>query len=58
MVRATPALLGEVNAQNLLRDLGDALAAETHDADFLREKLENVAATMACHGSVSVRSDF
>jgi len=52
MVRATPALLGEVNAQNLLRDLGDALADEADDADLLRNKLENVAATMACHGSV------
>ena len=52
MVRATPALLGEVNVQHLLRDLGDALAVEELDCDLLREKLENVASTMACHGSV------
>jgi len=52
MVRTTPALLGEVNVQNLLRDLGDALAGEADDTDILRNKLENVTSTMACHGSV------
>ncbi|HCM83023.1 MAG TPA: DNA mismatch repair endonuclease MutL [Rhodospirillaceae bacterium] len=52
MVRATPALLGEVNCQKLLRDLGDAIADQTHDADLLRNHLEAVASTMACHGSV------
>jgi len=52
MVRATPALLGEANTQALLSDLGDAFAAEEQNADWLREKLESVAATMACHGSV------
>ena len=52
MVRATPALLGEVNTSALLRDLGDSLAGEEHDANLLREKLEMVASTMACHGSV------
>jgi DNA mismatch repair protein MutL len=52
LVRATPALLGEVDSKNLLTDLGDALADAADDADLLRNKLENVAATMACHGSV------
>lgn len=52
MVRATPALLGEVNCKQLLTDLGDMLAGEGGDADLLRGKLEAVASTMACHGSV------
>ncbi len=50
-VRATPALLGETNAQQLLRDLADEVA-EWGVSDGLEAKLNHVAATMACHGSV------
>ena len=50
-VRGTPALLGETDVQQLLRDLADEVA-EWGSADGLQEKLEHVAATMACHGSV------
>ncbi|MEQ8603142.1 MAG: DNA mismatch repair endonuclease MutL [Marivibrio sp.] len=50
-VRETPALLGEVNAQGLLNDLADELE-EMGDAFALKEKLEEVCGTMACHGSV------
>jgi DNA mismatch repair protein MutL len=50
-VRATPALLGETNSQQLLRDLADEVA-EWGSADGLEAKLHHVAATMACHGSV------
>ena len=50
-VRETPALLGEVDAAALIRQLADE-AGEWETADGLRAKLENVAATMACHGSV------
>ena len=50
-VRETPALLGEVDAQALVRDLADELA-EWGSAQGLRDRLEHVAATMACHGSV------
>ena len=50
-VRETPALLGEINAQAMVRDLADELA-EWGSAQGLRDRLEHVAATMACHGSV------
>lgn len=50
-VRETPAMLGEVNAANLVRDLADEVA-EHETADGLKAMLDYVAATMACHGSV------
>jgi DNA mismatch repair protein MutL len=50
-VRETPAMLGEVDASSLIRDLADEVA-EWGTAGALRGKLEYVAATMACHGSV------
>jgi len=50
-VRETPAMLGEVDASSLVRDLADEIA-EWNTAGGLRGKLEYVAATMACHGSV------
>ncbi len=51
LVREVPAMLGQVDAQALIRDLADELA-ELGDAFGLREKLETVCGTMACHGSV------
>lgn len=50
-VTETPALLGEVDAAALLHDIADDLA-EWHASTRLRERLDHVAATMACHGSV------
>lgn len=50
-VRETPAMLGEVDAQGLVRQLADEIA-EWDTASGLAAKLEYVAATMACHGSV------
>ncbi|MEQ1726085.1 MAG: DNA mismatch repair endonuclease MutL [Sphingopyxis sp.] len=51
LVRATPAPLGNVDSTRLLRDLADDLAA--HDAPLsLPERIDHVASTMACHGSV------
>jgi DNA mismatch repair protein MutL len=50
-VRETPALLGELDTRALLANLADDLA-EWDDTTRLREKLDHVAATMACHGSV------
>ncbi len=50
-VRETPAMLGEVNAPALIRQLADE-AGEWETAEGLRARLESVAATMACHGSV------
>ena len=51
LVRATPALLGTADVQGLVRDLADDLAT-WGNALSLKEKLDAVAATMACHGSV------
>jgi DNA mismatch repair protein MutL len=51
VVRETPALLGEINVQGLVRDLADELA-ELGNALSLKEKLEEVCGTLACHGSV------
>lgn len=50
-VRETPAMLGEVNAANLVRGLADEVA-EHETAEGLKAMLDHVAATMACHGSV------
>ncbi len=49
VVREVPALLGETDVQGLVRDLADELA-ELGDALALKEKLEEVCGTMACHG--------
>ena len=51
LVRATPAMLGDGDAKGLLEDLADDLAAYD-DALSLKERIDHVAATMACHGSV------
>jgi DNA mismatch repair protein MutL len=51
LVRATPAILGNGDVKGLVTDLADELAA-FDDALALKEKLDHVAATMACHGSV------
>jgi DNA mismatch repair protein MutL len=51
MVRATPAMLGAIDCHKLVTDIADDLAG--YDAALgLSERLELVAATMACHGSV------
>ena len=51
LVRATPAMLGAGDVKGLVKDLADELAA-FDSALSLKEKLDLVAATMACHGSV------
>jgi DNA mismatch repair protein MutL len=50
-VRETPAMLGEVDAARLLSDLADEIA-ENDTADTLKARIDRIAATMACHGSV------
>ena len=50
-VRETPAMLGEVDVQKLVRDLADEIA-ENDTVETLKERLDAIAATMACHGSV------
>ncbi|MDP2619524.1 MAG: DNA mismatch repair endonuclease MutL, partial [Hyphomicrobiales bacterium] len=50
-VREVPALLGEIDIRALVKDLADDIA----DLDLavrLKERLDAVASTMACHGSV------
>ncbi len=51
LVRETPALLGHIDAAGLLRDLVDDVA-ELGEAHALKERLEEVCSSMACHGSV------
>ena len=51
LIRATPALLGEVDAKALVKDLAEQVLEWGSGFD-LKEKLHLVCATMACHGSV------
>jgi DNA mismatch repair protein MutL len=51
IVREVPALLGEVDVARLVRDLADELG-EWGEALALKERLEEVCGTLACHGSV------
>jgi DNA mismatch repair protein MutL len=51
LVRSMPALLGHGDIRGLVTDLADELAA-FDQALALKERLDLVAATMACHGSV------
>ena len=51
LVRSTPAPLGKTDIPALLADLAAELA-ELGTALSLRDKLDHVAATIACHGSV------
>ena len=51
LVRATPAMLGQADPTGLVTDLADELAAYD-EAWALRERLDAIAGTMACHGSV------
>ncbi len=50
-VREVPAILGETNVQGLVRDLADDLA-EYDGAIALEKRIDDVCATMACHGSI------
>ena len=51
VVREAPALLGQSDVAGLLKDLADDL--EEYGAGLaLKERLEDICSTMACHGSV------
>ena len=50
-MREAPALLGQADIQGLLCDLADELT-EYDETLSLKERLEEVCGTMACHGSV------
>jgi DNA mismatch repair protein MutL len=51
LVRAVPAALGKTDASGLLADLSGEIA-ELGGPMSLRDRLDHVAATIACHGSV------
>ena len=51
LARTIPAVLGKTNIQGLLNDIAGELA-ELGTSLSLRDRLDHVAATMACHGSV------
>jgi DNA mismatch repair protein MutL len=51
VVRETPALLGDTDVRGLVQDLARSLIIDS-GGSVLRERLEAVCATMACHGSV------
>ncbi|SNR49032.1 DNA mismatch repair endonuclease MutL [Puniceibacterium sediminis] len=50
-VRETPAILGEVNAEALLRDILDELSDQGSSA-LVQEKIEAILSRVACHGSI------
>ena len=51
IIREAPAMLGDSDIKGLVRDLADDLAG-LDEALSLKERLEEVCSTMACHGSV------
>ncbi|MDB5406696.1 MAG: mismatch repair protein MutL [Rhodospirillales bacterium] len=51
VVREVPALLGETDVWGLVRDLAEEIA-EFGEALGLKERLEEICGTLACHGSV------
>jgi DNA mismatch repair protein MutL len=51
LVRETPAILGKINAKDLLKDLADEIAG-FDNAMRLKERIDEILSRMACHGSV------
>jgi DNA mismatch repair protein MutL len=51
VVREVPSLFGKLDVAGLVRDLADDLS-ELDEALSLKERLEHVCGTIACHGSV------
>jgi DNA mismatch repair protein MutL len=51
LIRETPSMLGEIDAVALIKELADEIG-EWDTSATLHSRLEHVAATMACHGSV------
>ncbi len=50
-VRETPAILGEVNASAMLRDILDELS-DTGGSDRVQSRIEAILSRVACHGSI------
>lgn len=51
MVRETPSMLGEVDIKGLVQSLADDLSS-LGETLALKERLEEVCSSMACHGSI------
>ncbi|WP_163847491.1 DNA mismatch repair endonuclease MutL [Pseudooceanicola aestuarii] len=50
-IRETPAILGEINAEAMLRDVLDELA-DQDDSQTLQARIEAILSRVACHGSI------
>jgi len=50
-IRETPAILGPVNGEALLRDILDELA-DSGDSQLIQTRIDAILSRMACHGSV------
>jgi len=50
-VRETPAILGEINAAKLLRDVADELT-DLGQTQTVKDRIEAVLSRMSCHGSI------
>ena len=50
-VRETPAILGEVNARQMVLDILDELA-DLGDSQALQARIEAILSRVACHGSI------
>ncbi|WP_333815154.1 DNA mismatch repair endonuclease MutL [Tabrizicola sp.] len=50
-IRETPAILGPVNGEALLRDILDELA-DAGDSQLVQARIDAILSRMACHGSV------
>ncbi|MCK8485437.1 DNA mismatch repair endonuclease MutL [Aliiroseovarius sp. S2029] len=50
-VRETPAILGEINATAMIKDVLDELA-DLGDSNMVQAKIEAVLSRVACHGSI------
>ncbi len=50
-VRETPAILGEVNAANMIRNILDELA-DLGDSQTVQARIEAILSRVACHGSI------
>jgi DNA mismatch repair protein MutL len=50
-VRETPAILGEINVENLIKDIVDELNCSNR-SEILKFEIDAVLSRIACHGSV------
>ena len=51
VVRETPALLGVVNAENLIKDILDELN-DSDSSDILKTNIDAILSRISCHGSI------